>query len=203
MLLLTLLLVGGGWFWSRSGKGASYVNSPPTARGEWVAFGDSLTQGHGADEGGDFPGQLSKRLRLRIRNLGVPGNTTADGLARLDQALQLQPRVVLLCLGGNDALRSVPAEQTFANLGTMIDRFHQGGSFVVLLGVRSVGLSDKNAKRFELLAKSKRVLLVPNILDGILFTPALMSDEVHPNDKGYARIAERLEDMLLPLLPKL
>lgn len=203
LLLLTLLLVGGGWFWLRPGKRAGFANSPPSARGEWVAFGDSLTQGHGADEGGDYPGQLAKRLRVKIRNLGVPGHTTADGLARLDQATQLQPRVVLLCLGGNDALRSVPAEQTFANLGTMIDRFHRGGSFVVLLGVRSVGLTDKNAKRFEQLAKAKRVLLVPNILDGILFTPALMADEVHPNDKGYARIAERLEDVLLPLLPKL
>ena len=203
LLLLALLLVGGGWLWLRPGKGTGFVNSPPTARGEWVAFGDSLTQGYGADEGGDFPSQLAKRLRLKIRNLGVPGNTTADGLARLDQATQLQPRVVLLCLGGNDALRSVPPDETFKNLSTMIDRFLQGGSFVVLLGVRSVGLSDKNAKRFEQLAKAKRVLLVPNILDGILFTPALMADEVHPNDKGYARIAERLEEVLLPLLPKL
>lgn len=203
LFLLTLLLVGGGWFWLRPGGNAGYANFPPTARGEWVAFGDSLTEGYGANEGGDYPGQLAKRLRVKIRNLGVPGNTTADGLARLDQALQLQPRVVLLCLGGNDALRSVPVEQTFANLGAMIDRCHQGGSFVVLLGVRSVGLSDKNAKRFEQLAKSKRVLLVPNILDGVLFTPSLMADQIHPNDKGYARIAERLEETLFPLLPKL
>lgn len=202
LLLLTLLLLG-GWLWLRPGKGAGYANLPPAARGEWVAFGDSLTAGHGADEGGDYPAQLAKRLRLKIRNLGVPGDTTAAGLAHLDQATQLQPRVVLLCLGGNDALRSVSPDETFANLGTMIDRFHQGGSFVVLLGVRSVGLSDKNVKRFEQLAKSKRVLLVPNILDGILFTPSLMSDEVHPNGKGYAKIAERLEEVLLPLLPKL
>ena len=110
---------------------------------------------------------------------------------------------MLLCLGGNDALRSNPPDETFANLGTMVDRLHQGGSFVVLLGVRSVGLSDKNANRFEQLAKTKRVLLVPNILDGILFTPNLMSDQIHPNDLGYARIADRLEGVLLPLLPKL
>jgi len=203
LLLLTLLLCGGGWFWWRPGKGADYANLPPAARGGWVAFGDSLTQGHGAEEGGDYPAQLARRLRVPIRNLGVSGHTTADGLARVDQALQLQPRVVLLCLGGNDALRSVPAEQTFANLGALIDRFHQAGSFVVLLGVRSVGLSDKNAKRFEQLAKAKRVLLVPNILDGILFTPSLMADQIHPNDQGYAKIAERLEETLLPLLPKL
>lgn len=140
---------------------------------------------------------------MKVHNLGIPGNTTADGLARVEQAVQLQPRVVLLCLGGNDTLRGVPAEQTFANLGTMIDRFQQGGSFVVLLGVRSAGLSDKNAKRFERLAKSKGVPLVPNILDGVLFTPSLMADQIHPNDKGYAKIAERLEAALLPLLPKL
>lgn len=202
LLLLTLLLLGGGWFWLRPG-GKSYANFPPIARGEWVAFGDSLTQGFGANEGGDYPSQLAKRLRVKIRNLGVSGNTTADGLARVDQAVALQPRVVLLCLGGNDTLRGVPAEQTFANLATLIDRFHRGGSFVVLLGVRGAGLTDAKAKRFEQLAKDKRVLLVPNILDGVLFTPSLMADQIHPNDQGYAKIAERLEETLLPLLPKL
>lgn len=203
LLLLTLLLLGGGWFWLRPGRSAGYANFPPSAHGDWVAFGDSLTEGYGANEGGDYPGQLAGRLRVKIRNLGVSGHTTADGLARLDQAVQLKPRVVLLCLGGNDALRSVPPDETFANLGTMIERFQQAGSFVVLLGVRSVGLTDKNAKRFEQLAKARRVLLVPNILDGILFSPSLMADQIHPNDKGYAKIAERLEETLLPLLPKL
>ena len=199
LLLLTLLLLG-GWLWLRPGTSAKFTNLPPTASGEWVAFGDSLTQGYGANEGGDYPNQLAKRLRVKIRNLGVSGNTTADGLARLEQAVQLQPRVVLLCLGGNDALRGVPAETSFGNLGTMIDRFQQAGAFVVLLGVRSTGLSDKNAKRFEQLAKVKRVLLVPNILDGILFSPSLMSDQIHPNDLGFAKIAERLEATLVPLM---
>lgn len=203
LLLLTLLLLGGGWFWLRPGRSAGYANFPPTARGDWVAFGDSLTQGYGAEEGGDYPAQLARRIRIKIRNLGVAGNTTADGLGRVDQAVQLRPRVVLLCLGGNDTLRSVPADETFANLAALIDRFHQGGSFVVLLGVRGGGLTDKKARRFEQLAQAKRVLLVPNILDGILFTPSLMADQIHPNDKGYARIAERLEEVLLPLLPKL
>lgn len=203
LLLLTLLLLGGGWVWLRPGKHPGFVNFPPTARGEWVAFGDSLTEGYGASQGGDYPSQLAKRLGVKLRNLGVSGNTTADGLARLDQAVHLQPRVVLLCLGGNDALRGVSPDTTFTHLGAMIDRFHQGGTFVVLLGVRSTGLTDKNAKRFELLAKSKRVLLVPNILEGVLFTPSLMADQVHPNELGYAKIAERLEAALSPLAPRL
>lgn len=202
LLLLAVLLVG-SWFALRSGKSANYANFPPPARGDWVAFGDSLTEGIGASEGRDYPAQLGQRLQVKIHNLGTSGHTTADGLARLDQALQLPPRVVLLCLGGNDGLRSVPAEQTFANLGTLIDRCHQAGSFVVLLGVRSIGLTDKNAKRFEQLAKAKRVLLVPNLFDGILFDPRLMADQIHPNDQGYTKIVERLETALLPLLPKL
>lgn len=203
LLLLTLLLLGGGWIWLRPAKSASYANFPPAARGEWVAFGDSLTQGVGANEGGDYPNQLGQRLRLKIRNLGVAGHTTDDGLARVEQATQLQPRVVLLCLGGNDTLRGQSADRMFANLGTIIDRFHQSGAFVVLLGVRSAGLTDKHAKRFEQLAKEKRVLLVPNILDGVLFSPSLMSDQIHPNDAGYAKIAARVEAALLPVLPKL
>jgi acyl-CoA thioesterase-1 len=202
LILLAVLLVG-GWLWLRSGQSADYANLPPPARGDWIAFGDSLTEGVGASEGQDYPTRLGQRLGLKIRNLGVSGNTTADGLARLDQALQPAPRVVLLCLGGNDGLRSVPAEQTFTNLGVMIDRCHQTGAFVVLLGVRSVGLTDKNAKRFEQLAQTKRVLLVPNLLDGILFDPRLMADQIHPNDQGYAKITERLAAALLPLMPQL
>lgn len=203
LLILALLLLVGGWFWGSAGHGTGYANLPPRARGEWVAFGDSLTEGVGADPGGDYPSQLAQRLGVRIRNLGVSGNTTADALARVEEAVQLEPRVVLLCLGGNDTLRSLPPEQTFAHLATLIDRFHQGGAFVVLLGVRGRRLADEQARGFEQLARDKRVLLVPNILEGVLFTPSLMADPIHPNDQGYARIAERLEKSLLPVLPML
>ncbi|MBI5775549.1 MAG: arylesterase [Verrucomicrobia bacterium] len=202
LLLLTLLLTG-GWLWLRPGGGTDFTNLPPAARGEWIAFGDSLTAGYGANGEADYPTQLGRHFQRKILNLGNSGDTTTDGLARLEEAAQLQPRVVLLCLGGNDTLRRLPPDETFANLGRMIDRFHQAGSFVVLLGVRSTGLTDSNAKRFVQLAKAKRVLLVPNILDGILFTPSLMSDQIHPNDKGYAKIAERLGEVLSPLLPQL
>lgn len=194
-LVLLPVLLAAGWFWQRSRGRADFANYPPAARGDWVAFGDSLTSGYGA-EGQGYPEQLAKQLGVVIHNLGVPGDTTADGLARLEGAAQLQPRVALLCLGGNDALQRLPAAQTFANLGRMIDRFHQAGSFVVLLGVRSAGLTDQNAKRFRELAREKRVLLVPNILDGVLFTPSLMFDQVHPNVQGHGKIATRVAGAL-------
>ncbi len=181
-----------------------FHNLPPTAHGPWVAFGDSLTAGYGASEGGGYPAELSKRLGVPIQNLGEPGATSADGLKRISEVEALNPRVVLMCFGGNDVLQSLPRAQMFSNIGAMIDRLHARGSFVVLIGIRGPSvIGDANAKGFKTLAREKEVKHVPNILDGILSQPSLMSDYVHPNDAGYARIAARLEKELKPLLPKL
>jgi hypothetical protein len=92
----------------------------------------------------------------------------------------------------------------FANIGTIIDRLQAHGSFVVLIGIRGPSLvGDANAKGFKTLAREKSVMYVPNILDGILSHPSLMSDYIHPNDAGYAKIAERLEKELRPLMPRI
>lgn len=198
------LLIGFILYWAWPTGVRRYRNLPPSATGPWVAFGDSLTQGHGAKPGADFPTQLSERLGIPIQNLGVAGETSADGLRRIEAVVNLNPRVVLLCFGGNDVLQSVPRNQMFANIGTMIDRLQKRGSFVLLLGIRGPSLvGDANAKGFKDLANRKRVKLVPDILDGILGQPALMSDYVHPNDSGYGRIAERLDNELQASLAKL
>ena len=197
-----LVLVGLAlWFWR--GRPVSLANLPPTARGPWVAFGDSLTAGTGVPPESSYPAQLGHRLGVDIVNLGASGDTTADGRARLPEALQLNPRVVLLCLGGNDSLQREPLDQTFANLAALVDAFQQTGTFVVLLGVRSASVLDKHRRRFARLAREKRVLLVPDILDGVLGTPALMADPLHPNEAGYARIAGRIATALEPHLDQL
>lgn len=199
VLLFSLLIY---WLW----PGASWrlTNLPPTATGPWVAFGDSLTEGHGASPGADYPAQLGKLLGVPIRNLGEIGETSGDGLKRILAVEALQPRVVLLCFGGNDVLQGLSRDQMFANLSAMIDRLQARGSFVVLIGIRGTGLvGDRNAEGFQKLAAEKQVLHVPNILDGLLGEPRLMSDYVHPNDAGYGQIAGRLETELRPLLEKL
>ena len=199
LLALAVLL---SWFWP--GAHWRFHNLPPTATGPWVAFGDSLTAGYGANEGDGYPTQLSKRLGLPIQNLGVAGDTSADGLKRISDVEALNPRVVLFCFGGNDMLQSLPRDQMLANIGAMIDRLHARGTFVVLIGIRGTSLlGDANAKVFKKFAEEKEVKHVPNILDGILGQPSLMSDYVHPNDAGYEKIAERLAKELKPLLPKL
>lgn len=185
------------------GRRWDFQNLPPTATGPWVAFGDSLTLGTGAGNGG-YPALLGPRLGVTLQNLGVAGETTSDGLRRLAEVEALQPRVVLLCFGGNDVLRGQSREQMFANLSVMIDRLHAQGSFVVLIGIRGTTvLRDVNAKGFAELAEQKQVMHIPNLLDGLIGTPSLMSDYVHPNDAGYEKIAARLEKELKPLFAKL
>jgi acyl-CoA thioesterase I len=202
---LLLVAVGMGLFfiWHRFNSPADYANFPPRAGTAWVAFGDSLTAGYGVEPGQDYPSVLGRRLGVNIENHGSAGDTSQDGLNRVEEIVRLNPRVVLLCLGGNDGLRQMSARQMFANLGAIIDRLHQAGAFVVLIGIRSASLFDKNAAGFKKLANEKQVLYAPNILQGLLTDPQLMSDSIHPNEKGYEAIADRLEQVLRPLLPRL
>ena len=194
LLRVLFVVLAARLYWLWSGTRRHYSNLPPTASGPWVAFGDSLTEGYGANPGMDYPSQLKRKLGIEIRNLGVPGETSADALKRLSDVESLEPRVVLLCFGGNDVLQNLPRAQMFSNIGTIIDRLQSRGSFVVLIGVRGPSLvGDANAKGFKKLAREKSVLHVPDILDGILSHPSLMSDYIHPNDAGYTKIAERLE----------
>lgn len=202
-ILLGVLLLAVGIFIFRACRTPTYTNLPPRATGDWVAFGDSLTAGFGASEGYDYPTLLSKNIGRKILNKGVPSETTENALGRVEEIVRLQPRVVLLCFGGNDGLQQLPMEKTFANLSAIIDRLQEGGSFVVLVGVRSASVRDRYAKSFKALAAEKHVLYVPNILSGVLGTPNLMSDYVHPNDEGYRAMAERLEKILSPILPSL
>jgi len=194
-IFVSLLLAGCG--------AGHYRNSPPTATGPWIAFGDSLTQGFGAAEGHDYPTVLEKKLGIPILNEGVGGDTSAEGLLRLPAVVGKNPRVVLLCFGGNDSLQSLPMSETFSHIGTMIDELQRHGSFVVLIGIRSASVFDKYEARFKRLAKEKKVFYIPNMLEGLLNEPKWMSDMVHPNDEGYERIASRLEQALRPILPQL
>ncbi|HEY1171990.1 MAG TPA: GDSL-type esterase/lipase family protein [Verrucomicrobiae bacterium] len=195
-LLISILVT------SCSGK-REHRNYPPTATGDWIAFGDSLTYGYGASRGKDYPTLLAQKLGVRIENQGISGQTTGQAMGRVDAAARKAPRVVLLCLGGNDGLQKIPRETMFKNLSDIISAFHAEGSFVVLIGVRSATLRDKNEEGFEELAERKRVLYISDILEGLFTDPRYMSDQIHPNDKGYEMIADRLAKELQPLMEKL
>jgi acyl-CoA thioesterase-1 len=165
-----------------------------------VAFGDSLVAGTGSTDGGFVP-LLAERINQPIENLGVPGNTTADALARIDAALAERPDIAIILLGGNDYFQGVPRTETGTNLGRIIDAFRGVGARVLLIGLSTPGGSTTDTAFFASLAEAHGAELVPDALAGIYGNPALMSrDGVHPNDQGYARLAERIYPVLRKLI---
>ena len=168
-----------------------------------IAFGDSLTAGYGAGPGEDYPTRLSALIGEPVTNAGVSGDTTESALGRLDaDVLARDPRVVIIGLGGNDFLRGVPIATTEETLHTIVRKTHAAGAMVVLLGYRFPSLSANYGKMYEAVAESEGCLLVRNLLSGILTDSSLKSDEIHPNARGYALIAERIAGPLKKLIRK-
>jgi acyl-CoA thioesterase-1 len=184
------------WYFNRPAPVRNY----PSQGTDIVAFGDSLVEGVGASSQKDFVSLLSAQIGEPIHNLGVAGNTTADGLARIDDLDEYNPRIVILLLGGNDYLRRVPPETTFYNLGKIIEELQSRGAMVLLLGVRGGVLSDNFADQYQDLSEMYETAYVPNVLDGLLGHQEYMYDSIHPNDTGYARIADRIAPVLERLL---
>ena len=188
-------------FWYFTGEKSLSVRNFPSAGTDIIAFGDSLVQGTGAStQERNFVSLLSQKLGRPIVNLGVPGNTTADGIARLAELDQYSPKVVLLLLGGNDHLRKVPIDTTFANLGAIIQNLQSRGAVVLLLGIKGNLFGDQFKPRFEKLRGTYHTAYVSDVLDGLFGKTQFMSDSIHPNDAGYAKIADRIYPELIKLL---
>lgn len=160
-----------------------------------IALGDSLVAGYGAPDGQDFVTLLSTKLGVSIKNLGVSGDTTAQGLARASD-IEESPDIAIILLGGNDALRKVPLEQTKSNLGKIIEKFQadkEKHTRVILIGVLGGFPIDPYSGMYKELAKQYDVTYVPNILSGLFGHKEFMSEDgLHPNSAGYVKIADRL-----------
>lgn len=168
----------------------------PAKEGPIVAFGDSLVYGTGSTMGNDFVSILSRRIGEPIENLGLPGRTTEMGFEALGEVLERSPRITLILLGGNDYLRKIPIDETFYNLREMVKALQAEGSITVILGVRGGLLMDRYDSYFEDLAEETGSFYVSDVLDGLLADSRYMSDAIHPNDAGYARIAERVYEVI-------
>lgn len=193
MLIAAPALLIGGLAWWVFG-GTTTVTNYPLKNDVIVAFGDSLVEGVGATKGNDLVSVLARKLGHEVVNLGKSGNTTADGVARMQEVLAYDPGTVILLLGGNDYLRRMNAEETRANLATLISTFQARGAMVVLLGVRGGIVLDGREALFEELSETYKTVYVSDVLSGVFGHPEYMYDAIHPNDAGYARIAERVYD---------
>jgi lysophospholipase L1-like esterase len=162
-----------------------------------LAFGDSLTYGTGASEQESYPAVLQTLIRRRVVREGVPGELTEQGLERLPGLLdQHHPRLLLLCMGGNDMLRHIDPATTEANLRAMIAMARSRGIGVVLIGVPQPQLLGGAAEVYGKLAREAGVPVENEILKSVLHDGAYKSDLIHPNAAGYRRLAEALADLL-------
>ena len=165
-----------------------------------LAFGDSLTYGYGTQdpEHESYPARLTRLYGHRIINAGVNGETTAEGLERIDTVLdRYDPGLTILCLGGNDILRGIPEVQIEANLARLIEKIQAHGSQILLVGVPDFGLLGLHTlPLYRRLADRYDLPLEENVLSEILSDPRLKSDSIHPNARGYRLFAEKLYEKL-------
>ena len=162
-----------------------------------LAFGDSLTFGTGAREDESYPEVLGALIGRKVVRAGVPGETTAQAVRRFAQTLDTyRPKIVLLCLGGNDMLRRLDDAAIVANLRSMIAEAGRRNVAVVLLGVPRPALFGGAATFYAPLAQEHDLVYEGEILNVVLRDPGLKSDPIHPNAAGYRRIAERIAALL-------
>ncbi len=162
-----------------------------------LAFGDSLTFGTGAQPQASYPAVLEQLIGRKVWSEGVPGEVSAAGLARLPAALDYyQPRLLILCHGGNDFLRKRGDAQAAENLRSMVRLARQKGIDVVLIGVPKPGLFPSPPDFYADIAKEFGLPYEGAALKAILRDNELKSDLAHPNARGYAKLAEAVAALL-------
>jgi acyl-CoA thioesterase I len=185
----------------------------PDGRPVIVAFGDSLTAGYGADPGDSYPDYLEKDLNARgyhyqVINQGISGNTSKDGVDRLQDALSLKPVLVIVAFGGNDGLRGLPIASTRANLDRIVSTLLQSGAKVVLGGITLPPNYGPDYIRqfnqtYALLAAKYHVPMLPFLLKDVYGVAGdMQGDGIHATDQGNEQVARNLLPLIEPLLRK-
>ena len=188
--------------------------APPAAvaaRPRIVVLGDSLTAGLGLSPQESYPTLLQQKLdaggfHFDVVNAGVSGDTSAGGLSRLDWALDGDVRVLIVALGGNDALRALPPEQLKQNLSRIIERAQARHIRVLLAGMEAPPNFGRDYivtfhQVYPALARQYQIPLVPFLLDGVAANPALnQRDGIHPTAEGARLVADNVWTALKPLV---
>ncbi|HZD76154.1 MAG TPA: GDSL-type esterase/lipase family protein [Acidobacteriaceae bacterium] len=178
-----------------------------------VAFGDSLTAGYGTDAGNSYPDFLEQDLNAQgfhyhVINAGVSGNTTKDGVERLDDVVSLKPVLVIVAFGGNDGLRGLPIDSTRKNLDQMVSTLQRAGIKVVLGGITlppnyGADYIRQFNQSYALLARQYHVPLLPFLLQDVYGTAGSMQpDGIHATAQGNQQVARNLLPLVTPLLHK-
>ncbi|ANK82814.1 MAG: arylesterase [Rhizobiales bacterium NRL2] len=183
------------------------IAQPISAAEGWrvVMLGDSITAGYGLAQGDALPVRLQEALTDRgldvtIENAGVSGDTTAGGLSRLDWAVQGEPDLVIVALGGNDGLRGIDPADTRRNMDRIVGRLTERGIPVLVAGMQAPpNMGGDYARAFNAIfpevAEAHGAAFYPFLLEGVAADPALnQPDGIHPNAEGARLIAERMSE---------
>ncbi|MEJ6006650.1 arylesterase [Paucibacter sp. AS339] len=180
-----------------------------------LVVGDSLSAEYGLTRGQGWVALMEQRLREqkrphRVLNASISGDTTAGGRARLGALLQQhKPSIVVIELGGNDALRGLPLASTRENLLAMSQAAKAAGAKVVIVGMQvppnyGASYGREFADLFAQVAKAEKAALVPFLLKGVADRPDAMdwfqADRIHPLAKGHPLMLEQVWPVLKPLL---
>ena len=186
---------------------AAGMPAQAAAPAKLLVVGDSLSAEYGLARGSGWVALLGERLTreklaMEVVNASISGDTTAGGRSRLPALLKTHaPKVVVIELGGNDALRGLPLAQTRDNLATMVRVAQAAGAKVMLAGIQvppNYGrqYTEDFAKSFEDVARAERIALVPFLLKGIADRPDaedwFQSDRIHPLAKAHPLIIDNI-----------
>ena len=215
------------WGWQRAAAVgllwlAVSLLAPVTARadgqgaragGPVLVLGDSLSAEHNIPAGSGWVALLQRRLAREVKsppavvNASISGETSAGALARLPDLLRKhRPTVVVIALGGNDALRGLPPAQLRGNLERMATLSRQAGARVLLLGIDvppnyGPAYRERLRRTYAEVAQAQGAALVPFMLEGVALEPGMMqADGLHPTAAAQPRVLDNVWPALRPLL---
>lgn len=179
-----------------------------------LVLGDSLSAEYGLARGQGWVALLQQRLagdaslrRWHVVNASISGETSAGGLARLPQLLQqYRPDVVLIELGGNDALQGLSLKALATNLQEMADKAKAAGSRVILVGMQvppnyGPAYAQKFERLFAKVAGQADAPLVPFLMDGFGDDPTwFQADGIHPLARAHPRMLDNVWSVLRKML---
>ena len=179
-----------------------------------MLYGDSLMAGYGLSQTENLTSELTRNFKnneppIQFINASISGNTSKNGVSRVDWSLGDKPRIVILCLGANDMLRGLDPSLTSNNLEQIINKFVENKSVVVLAGMKSPeSMGAKYQLEFDNiypdLSKKYDLILMPFLLEGIaLEKEMLLADYKHPNANGIKVMANNLRPYILEAIEQL
>ena len=179
-----------------------------------MLYGDSLMAGYGLPQKDNLASELSREIKsndstISFINASISGNTSKNGLSRVDWSLGDNPNIVILCLGANDMLRGLDPSLTKKNLDSIINKFINNKAIIILAGMQSPeSMGSKYKKEFDAiypdLSTQYNLIFMPFLLEGVALEKELLqADFKHPNAKGIRVMADNLNPYILQAIDQL